>query len=213
MGRINLTVDILKFDSGRYTKALGASIGLQMKRAALAFVRAALLRMDGHVDTGMAAGSYLHLGRYLRNLGVGEAGVEPFIASQRKRGPGKYYHPPGRAGKPIPKDQNTAGDFGLVPKPVTMFKFDGRHRQVFTFYSNVFHYKLHEFGFEGPAWESFEAGRAAYMAEMKNLKTLIPPVKEFMVKSTVSIGRGGGFTVIRTPEKPLKPTRRQEKIT
>ncbi len=205
MPRVHITADLLKFDSKGYSKDLHAAISLQMKRAALAFVRAALLRIP--VDTGMAAGSFLHLGRYLKRIGLDDAGVQAYVNANRKSPTGKYYHRPGKKGAPIDKDEYTPGNYGLVPRPASLSFQKKRNQHLFNFESKVFHLTLNDLGLAGEGWGAFEAGRSAFLAEMRNLRSAIPSIKGHVTKSTITLGRSG---LTRTPPVRL---RKQETVT
>ena len=188
--RFYATVDVLKFDARTYSKAFHASIDRQMKSAARAFVRAAVLRIP--VDTGMAAGSFLNLGRYLKRIGLPGGGVQGYVSLNRQSPTGKYYHKPGRAERPIPKDEFTPGNYGLSTDPVAAFQRKG-HQHLFEFKSEVFHLTLNDlFGTHGRApWGAFEAGQQAFLATVRTLVTKVPDVKEHMTKTTVTLGQSG----------------------
>ena len=64
MPRIYMTFKLGKFDKDKYTQALLKVLEGRMRLAASEFVRAALSRVP--VETGMAAGSFLNVGRYIR---------------------------------------------------------------------------------------------------------------------------------------------------
>lgn len=198
--RVHITADLLKFDSKAYTADLHAAINRQMRLAALAFVRAALLRIP--VDTGMAAGSFLHLGRYFRRIGLSDPGVEEYINANRKSPTGKYYHKPGSAGNPIPKDEFTSGSYGLVDRPASLAFARKKNKHIFNFESKVFHLTLNDLGLvPGSGWGAFEAGRSAFLAEMRNLRSAIPSIKGHVTKSTITLGRSG---LSRTPPVRLR---------
>lgn len=183
MPRLRATIDIVKFDSKEYTKALKKQVELQTKQAARALVRAAVSQIP--VDTGMAAGSFLNLSRYLRNIGL------TITAKSRT---GKYYGKPGGPGHPIPKNKNTPGDYGLVIPNEKVFTWVG-NRHVFTFQSKVVHLTLNDLiGTKGTGpWNAFQAGQAAFLQEMRNLKKRLPSVKSYLTKTTVSLGAGHGL--------------------
>lgn len=187
--RFYATVDVLKFDARTYSKAFHDAIDRQMKAAARAFVRAAVLRIP--VDTGMAAGSFLNLGRYLKRIGI-PGGVGGYIDANRKSPTGRYYHRPGKAKKPIPKNEFTPGNYGLVTDPVAAFQRKGQ-QHLFEFKSEVFHLTLNDlFGSHGRApWGAFEAAQLAFLATLKTLVTKVPGVKEHMTKTTVTLGQSG----------------------
>lgn len=204
--RFNATVDVLKFDSRGYTKAFHLSIERQMKAAARAFVRAAVLRIP--VDTGMAAGSFLHLGRYLKRIGIPGSSVQGYINANRKSPTGKYTYSPGSPKRPIPKNEFTPGKYGLTTEPAAAFQRKG-NQHVFEFKSQVFHLTLNDlFGTHGQApWGAFEAGRLEFLATIKKLVTKVPKVKEHMTKTTITLGQSGLKTAA-----PVR-LRKQQKVS
>jgi len=208
--RVNASLDLLKFDSKGYTKELHASIARQMRVAALAFVRAALTRIP--VDTGMAAGSFLLLGRYLRRIRIGDAHVESFVSAQRKtpRGKGRYYYPPGSSTRPIPKDEHSPGDNGLVAKPASLSFQQKENKHSFIFETRVFHFTLLDLGLAGDTpWDAFRVGQEAFVASMRGLALIIPPVHGFITRSNVTIGRSG---IKRGKDAPIIRIRKQETV-
>lgn len=205
--RIFATVDVLKFESKRYTAAMHAAIDKRMKMAALAFVRAAIVRIP--VDTGMAAGSFLHLGRYLGRIGLASGDfVKSYIDGNRRSGTGQFYGPPASKGNPETKNEFTTGRLGLVPRPASQSFVKKGNRHQFEFDIRVFYITLNDLvGSKGTGpWGAFEAGRIAFLVTMRNLKKDFPAIQAFMTKTTISLGRSG-----LTRVGPVR-LRKQEKI-
>jgi hypothetical protein len=208
--RVSATLDLLKFDSKGYTKELHASIARQMRVAALAFVRAALSRIP--VDTGMAAGSFLLLGRYLRRIKIGDAHVESFVSSQRQTPRGKkwYYLGKGKNQRRVPKDEHTPGNEGLVDRPASLAFQKKENNHLFVFETRVFHFTLLDLGLTGdPPWDAFKTGQEAFVASMRGLALVIPPVHGYITKSTVTIGKSG---IKREKGAPIIRIRKQETV-
>ncbi len=196
MPKLTATVQVPKFDTVAYTKAVLRQIELQMKQAARAFVRAAVSRIP--VDTGMAAGSFLNLGTYLRKIGLGDNGnlsVRTYIDVNRKHGTGKYYHSPGSAGNPIPKNEDTPGNYDLVTKNVDVLR-PTSNGASFQFQSSVYHLTLNDLiGSKGTGpWHSFEYGQAAFLLEMRGLKSRLPRVGDYITKTAVTLGANNGLS-------------------
>lgn len=201
MPRINATFTLKKFESKTYTQALKKQVENKMKQAARAFVRAAVSHIP--VETGMAAGSFLNIGRALKNIGLGDQTVLTYIRSQQT-GAGEYkskyggssnqwyYGKPGSAGHPIPKNELTASSYNLTTPVDEIIKTEG-NKTSFTFQSRVFYLTLNDlFGSKGTGpWGAFEAGQQAFLAEMKNLE--IPKVVDYITETVISTGTRSGL--------------------
>lgn len=192
MPRIYGTLDVLKFDNVGYTKAARKALEVQFRRAARAFVRAAIPKIP--VQTGMAKGSFLNLGRYLRIA----IPISPTKFNQK-------YYPPGK-GRPIPKTPESGAALS-TPAQQTI-KWVG-NRLLFEFQSSVFHLTLEDLiGVRSPTspWGSFAAGRTAFLQEMRNLKDRLPSIKSYITKTTITYGRGQPIV-----SAPIR-LRQQEKV-
>lgn len=171
--RIYGTVDVLNFDAAGYTRAVREAIEAEFRQAARAFIRAAIPRVP--VQTGMARGSFLNVGRFLRVA----VPITPTRFNQR-------YYPPG--GGSIPKTPESGA--ALSTRPESMIKRQG-NRVTFTFQTGVFHYTLEDaIGVRSGPWGSFAAGRAAFTARIRNLRTRLPKIGAFVTRTSITFGRG-----------------------
>ena len=172
--RIRGTIDVLKFDSKGYNAALRKAIEVQFRQAARAFIRAAVPLIP--VETGMARGSFLNIGRYLRVA----IPINPTKFRQR-------YYPGG-----LPKTPQAGANLST---PVSeIFNWDG-DKLVFTFQSDVLHLSLEDqIGVRSPTapWKAFDAGRDAFMSTLSGMK--LPNVKSYITKTTITFGRGSKIT-------------------
>lgn len=198
------TIRLLKFDEAKFTQALHNNLEKQFRKAAMAFLRAAAPRVP--VDTGMARGSFLNLAKLLRTtLTFSRTSNSP----KRKR---LYYHRPGARGERM--NPQLAQKYSTPPDKTKILKWNGTHIS-FQYATRVFHFNLHDgFGdFSGVhptsrgTWKSFENGRKAFIKVIVKMK--VPKVKDFIVRTTVSIGQGHGLTKI---EEPLKPATSRERV-
>lgn len=200
--RINVKITIPQIDVEAFTKAQHEAVEIHVRNCARAFVRAALEKVP--VDTGMARGSFLNIGRFLR-IHIPIKGKKTRLRYrngrtwvERKR----WYYPP-NGGPKIPKTPESGA-------ALTAFEFKrvGNTYQ-FIINSKVFHYTLQdEFavstrsgergGSPSAPWQSMRAGREAWFAEMKNLKKKVPKITDFVTETTISLGPGAaGLTVTK----------------
>ena len=168
MGRINIYAETLEIDENKYRRQINKILEKEVRQAARAFLRAAIPLIP--IDTGMAVGSYLHIGRFLN------------VAVPRGRGPypGQmiYRHTDRRE---FPKSPESGAD--LSTSPGDAFKNDGR-RFRFIFQSKVYHYILNDFGFVHGPWGSINAGREAFLNYARTtIKSKIPHLRKFIVKT------------------------------
>lgn len=178
MPRIYGTVDILNFDDKGYTKAVREAMEVQFRQAARAFVRAAIVRIP--VQTGMAKGAFLNIGRYLRVA----VPISPTRFFQKYKLPGGGY---------IPKNAESGALLTTQPENMITWKDT---RLSFEIDSEIFHLTLQDLiGYNSPTspWGAFLAGRVAFLEEMRNLKNRLPKIKSYTTRTTVSFGRGGGI--------------------
>lgn len=174
MLKVSGSVDVLDFDAAAYTKAVNEKIAAEFRQAARAFIRAALPRVP--VDSGMARGSFLNVGRFLRVA----------VPITPRRTGLKYY--PGGGKKPILKTAEAGAKLATRGEDVVKVL---RGRVTFTFQTKVFHYLLEDqFGVRSGPWGSFEAGRAAFIESVRTLKDRLPSIKGFITKTTITFGDG-----------------------
>lgn len=180
-----------KIDGKGYTDYVRQQIELNVRQAAREFIRAAIPRVP--VLSGMARGSFLHLGRALRV-------AIPINPSQRN---GIYYGPNGER---LPKTPESGAR--LSTSPENAFKNRGNNIQ-FEFNTRVFHYTLEDiFGVRSPTapWRSFQAGQEAFILEMQHLTKRLQSIRSFVTMTTVTFGKGSGIT---RSEEPLDIRRSQ----
>lgn len=192
MPRLYGTVDILTFDSKGYTATLRKGLEVQFRQAARAFIRAAIPLIP--VQTGMARGSFLNIGRYLRVA----VPINPTKFNQQ-------YFPP-RGGDPIPKTPESGAALSTSPDQIIRWEGD---RISFEFQSGVFHLTLEDLiGVRSPTapWHSFITGRLAFHNELRNLRNRLPKIKSFVTRTSITFGRGS--TIRKTPIR----LRQQEKV-
>jgi hypothetical protein len=163
-------IQILEFKHIAYTKAARRKTEVQFRQAARAFVRAAVPRIP--VETGMARGSFLNIGRFLR--------VAVPIAPTRLNQ--KYY----ATGTPIAKTPKSGA-------ALTTFSIPGRKgkkKLEFRFNSQVFHYQIEEHtGLRSPSapWLSLTYGMDAFNKVMRGLfaKSNYPQIANFVTKTII----------------------------
>jgi hypothetical protein len=172
MPKITFQAEILSIDLAAWTKSLTEAAEVQLRQGAREFLRAAIPRVP--IDTGMAVGSFLNIGRFLR-VAV-PRGPGPYRRSRPNEGPQTYKDPSGNEGLKTP-------DFGAELSTDPEDAFTRRNNIIaFTFRSNVYHYQLNEFGFFGP-WGSFDAGSEAMEQYMLNVAVnKLPRITSFIVK-------------------------------
>lgn len=188
--RLYGTIDLLEFDSTGYTAAVNRAIEAEFRQAAREFIRAAYPLVP--VQSGMARGSFLNIGRFLR--------VAVPIAPRRFN---QRYYPPG-GGASIPKTPESGASLSTPPNQI--IRRDG-NRVIFEFNTRVFHYTLEDLiGVRSGPWGSFAAGRAAFMTRMRNLRNRLPNIGSYITRTTITYGRS---TPIRSAPVRL---RKQETV-
>ncbi len=187
--RIEGKVDVLKFDMESYSKTFKKEFEIHTKQAARAFVLAAIPAIP--VQTGMARGSYLNVGRFLNiNIPIPSKGSYQRTRKGRTytvRNP-IYYSP---TGVRMPKTPESGA-------ALTAFVFETKYtsngiEHIFRVNSKVFHYTLQdEMHVRSPTspWYSMRKGRDAWINYMQKIEERLPSVKEFIGKTTISFGRG-----------------------
>ena len=180
MLRINITAENFVFNPEALQKEVMAKIFKQVRLAAAEFVKASVPRVP--VDTGMARGSFLNLIRALKNAGIPVELPSPLKRVSKRKKPVWYY----QDGKRFRKQPLTGQKFSETTLKMTASQI------VFNFKSKLLYYAIMDFynvNGHGP-WESFEAGRQAFLAKMDELKTAVPDVTKFLTKTEFST-RGG----------------------
>lgn len=183
---INGKLSFLKFDSKNYRKDVLKLIEKQFIKGARAFVRAAVPLVP--VQTGMARGSFLNIGRLI-NL------IIPINPTKFNK---KYYHRPGYSGED--KTPELGASYSTPERDIITVT---KTRLEFHFQTKVFHYLLHdEFDYQTSAWHSFTTGQKAFLDVMSDLINVLPQPKAYVTKTEVSFGRGSGLNI--AAEKPLR---------
>lgn len=171
-----------KFSSGEFTDAVKKAVIIQMRNAARQFVRAALVSVSGSfpVDSGMAKGSFLNLGRLLRVA----------VPISPKRTNLKYY---GAGARGRIKTPELGAELSTQYDSVEDVIKENASGFVFSFDAKTFHYLLNEFYStrqpDSP-WNTFEAGRRAFMESIKGSMSKMPRVTSFLDQTTISFGQG-----------------------
>lgn len=164
--RLRLQVREFKFESEKYRKAVLAAMEKQVKRAARAFLRAAIPHVP--VVSGQARGMLKPLGRFLK-VKVDTQGA----VSDRSRG------------RSVLRGENEGykGPFIIVE----------HDRVIFAYSITTLHYRINEIkspGGRGPSglsypWESIKKyGREAFQKELKKgIAKRIPRLKNYIKRS------------------------------
>lgn len=191
---LRLTMDLTKLDPKLAQKLINQGAEVQMRNAVRAFIRAAVQKIP--VQTGMARGSFLHLGRILRvNVPINPTKT------------GKYYHAPAKGRyktKELGARLTTFGGNTLG----TVVSVEG-NKLNFAIDTRIFHLTLNDLvGSSGTGpWGAFEAGRLAFINYLeKHGPDRMPDLVDYTVVSRLSVGRGG------ITKKSFKPERKQRKI-
>lgn len=164
--KLSGTINILRFDSDAYTKAFRKALEIQMRQATRAFLRAAIPLVP--VQTGMARGAFLNIGRFL-NVAVP---ITPTVF-------GKFYYP-GR----LPKTAETGALLTTHPEDIITIEGDRITLHIDT---QIIHLALEDIiGVHSGPWGSFEAGRKAFIKAMKNIKQRLPKIKSYITRTKVT---------------------------
>lgn len=198
--RINFKLKYFELEIEKYKKAFNEAMQQHMRQCARAFVRAAVPLVP--IDTGMARGSYLNIGRFLRvNIPLSGRSNRRERSRRNKDGTvrtwteaNRWYYPP-NGGARIPKTPESGAD-------LTTFTFTNDFGKLgFTINSKVYHYTIQdEDAGRSPTspWRSMQAGREAFREEMKKIKKKIPRLQHYMLETTISYGPGAnGLTETR----------------
>lgn len=198
--------DILKIDSKRSAKIINEFLLKEYRVAAAAFVREAIKHIP--VDTGMAAGSFLHIGRLLRvaiNITpkkTREVTIRGrnYTINYGKRFP-YYYHSPAyrkpktpELGSQLTSVNGTPSD-QLGDDPNSLFKQIGASIE-FKLSAKTFHLTLNDLvGSSGTGpWGAFAKGEEVMMARLRTMNKRFPSIDKFLLRSRISVGRGGAVS-------------------
>jgi hypothetical protein len=168
--KTKIKLKVMKLSDGKYTETFNTALETQIRQAARAWLRTVITRVP--VYSGMARGSLIPLGQYLRVA----IPIHPTESSKRH----------GYKKDRISEGEAKGGfDFS---KTKTLFKFH--------FSTDVAHYQFNEFNDPRPIiklqhepipWHSMEAGRESfdqYLAE--NLPDKIPKLSKYIVSEEIS---------------------------
>lgn len=178
-----------KLDAGKFTQTLETAVKTQMRQSARRFVETALyegIKGGVPVDTGMAAGTYLNIGRMLRIA----INILPINTK-----PKKYYGDNAYGEIKSPElGASLATRFNSLE---TIIKKEG-NLFYFEFQTSVFHYTLLDlFGIRqnpNSPWQTFQTGKDAFINYMRTegIKRL-PKVTEFIERSVLEVNPSGGI--------------------
>lgn len=173
--RFRISATELSFDAEKFKASLQKSVEVNIRQAARAFIRAAIQHVP--IQTGMAVGSYLNIGQFLRvavPIGPGPHGSQ----MSYRHSDGTFY--------PYMKGPDLGATFGIKPEDAFV---EEAGRYTFKFESKVYHYILNEFGFKWGPWNSLVAGRQAAAEYAKtNFMKNMPKLKKFLIKTTITNG-------------------------
>jgi len=206
MPRFTATVTILGLDVENMTKATNEAVLTRSRVASRAFLRAAIPLVP--VQTGMARGSFLNLGRLLK-VAVPIASLpytERQVTSQRRTNRGrkwkggrwrslvKWYYPPG-GGPRIRKTPESGARLSTnASSPDDLFDLNS-NKIKFTFQTKVYHFTLAEFhnlGNTGP-WFALQRGRDAWFASMSDIRDHLPKFQDFFLETNITYGANSRY--------------------
>jgi len=162
-------IDKIELVKGKLTKKIEEALAVGMRNAAREFVRAVLINIP--VQTGEAAGALIPLGRMLR------------------------------VAIPIRPTRSQAGKNPSTGAEKSSYKFVSKYPKfTFEFEAGVIHYTLNEFGLgvgpygpdkKQPPWNTFGAGKAAFLAYLERNKLLSDPkiIEDSTVRTSITFGR------------------------
>lgn len=210
MGRIRTTIRIPGLDVPNLKKAIKQAIEVQSRLAARAFIRASVPRVP--IQSGMARGSFLNLGRALNvaiPIPLPYSGDVAYVEVARKRKGIRphlykdgdtykkyirwYYHP---NGKRYRKNSDSGAKLSSVAagaKAEDLFTWKDNGTLVFNFQSAVNHFNLNDFlggtpNVASSPWHAFEAGKDAYIEEIAKIRERLPKIGDFMFESNITHG-------------------------
>lgn len=209
MGRIRATIRIPGLDLENLKAAIKKAIEIQSRLAARAFIRASVPRVP--IQSGMARGSFLNLGRALRvaiPMPLPYSGDVAYVEVKRKRKGVRphlykagetykkyikwYYHPNGSRYRKTPEMGAKLSSVPAGAKAEDIFTWKDNGTLVFSFQSAVNHFNLNNFDgtptVASSPWHAIEAGKDAYIAEMANLRQKLPKISEYIVETNITHG-------------------------
>lgn len=192
MIELTISIDIGEYLKEKALKSIREKVRTQIRQAARAFLRAAMIRVP--VQSGMAKGSFIPLATLLKVA----LPINPTI-----RRPAKYL------GGDLKSPELGAS---LATNPNEIFVEAG---DTFTFnYSNdVYHYLLNELtngGSKTAPWLSFETGEAAFDEYIeKNFEDKLPNLLNFMKITTIKSGPNGITKTTQPEEEPDEPEEKE----
>ena len=180
--RFHGTVKTLGFDANGYTVAMKKQLEIAYRKAAAEFLRAAIPLVP--VDTGMARGSFLNIGRFLR--------VAVPISPKPRKTAKLYYH---RGAFSPGERMNPELGASYSTKVEDLFKWKA-NKLSFQFNTRVYHYNLLDaIGVRGQEpWNSFSEGQKAFIESLSGLSKRLPKITDFIILTNVTFGQGSGVT-------------------
>lgn len=170
MPGFSLEAQAIDFDLNSLSRTASDRLEAHARQAAREFLRAIIKSHAVPIDTGMAMGSFLNLGRFL-NVAVPQ-GPGPH------RGQRTYVHSDGTR-YPNQKGPELGAQFATKPEDAFIFTPTS---VTFQFETDVYHYILNEFGLVFGPWNSFEIGREAALAYSKaNFVKQMPKLLDFVI--------------------------------
>lgn len=174
MLKFQISYEVLEFDAEGFMQELRRAIVKQLIHAAREFVRSAVPRVP--VWSGMARGSFLHLGRL----------VGASVPISPKETGKTYFH----RGVRLPKTPESGAR--LATAPDRALRQEGQDTFIFEFFTDVFHYNLNEiFGSVSRTspWLSFRHGHNAMLLDFqksRELKQTFPKFKNFVTRRQIT---------------------------
>lgn len=189
MFKINIGIETIRFEFQAYSKTVRLVMQRRMRVAARAFVRAAIKNVP--VQSGMARGSFLNIGRLLRRISIP---ISPTVT-------GTFYY---RNGVKIAKNPEAGA---LLSTPEEEVLTDTGDIYYFNYGTDVFHYNINEFfGGHAPTapWLSYAAGHAAFIADMnEKLVRHLPSIKQFLIVDKIEVN---GTTITKSSRRYTQET-------
>lgn len=187
MPKFRLSMDVLKLQSAKFTKALEAKLVAEFKRGGKEFARAALARIP--VRTGFAAGSFGNLLDLVGSKGAISGGLggalRRFKRSKTLARKEYYRHASGTRVLKTP----TAGRRFATPTG-RIIKVSGK-RITFNYNVSIIYFRINNFyPSKSPTspWRAIEAGRDAFnrYMETKGLQNL-PNMYDYTTRSKIRV--------------------------
>lgn len=200
MFQFTFSAELAQLDLAKITKGIQNAMRIRMRNAARAFVRAAVQQNLVPIQTGMARGTFLNIGRLLKVAiplsGARFTRINKKSGTVRKGSPIIYYYGPD--GKILKTPQAGAA---LATQTQDIFSDNGA---IFNFHygNDVIHYNINDFfpRVRGAPWGSYEAGAEAFIADMqKNLPKYFPQLLTALATVTITGGPNGYTRTIKVP--------------